>query len=153
MSSRSLQNVKVNLTWSDVSLCALTLFYLIAVYMANGQFREAGPDTLPGIELLKTVAHEYVEENGISPKNTIKWMTAFPDQTSFTYSTNFEVAKVEFFLREDVRKWTDHVLAHGGIYKYRWGDAPLRFVTLAIFATEKEVLHRNDYHISYCHPC
>ena len=60
---------------------------------------------------------------------------------------------MKFFQRLEVKKWTKAVLDSQGIYKYRWGDAPLRFITLALFAEEKQVIHRKDLNISYCHPC
>lgn len=60
---------------------------------------------------------------------------------------------MEFFLRPEVLKWTAALMKTGGIYKYRWGDAGLRYVTLAVFASEHEVLHRMKLDIKYCHPC
>lgn len=131
----------------------LIYLYYVAVYMANGQYKEACKEDLPGIELLEVSAKRYVKENHIKPKNPGKWDNAFPDSTVFTYSTNFEVAKTEFFHRPEVRNWTDYILGEGGIYKYRWGDAPLRFLTLALFAEDREVLHRQHHGIHYCHPC
>ncbi|CAF1338512.1 unnamed protein product [Adineta steineri] len=40
-----------------------------------------------------------------------------------------------------------------GIFKYQWGDAILRYVTIALFAEEQQVLHRSQYNLSYCHKC
>ncbi|CAF0924199.1 unnamed protein product [Adineta steineri] len=40
-----------------------------------------------------------------------------------------------------------------GIFKYRWGDSILRYITIALFAKEQQVLHRSQYNLSYCHKC
>jgi len=125
-----------------------------AIYMSNHEAIEVGPSVLPGIELLSVAAKSYVKDNVLQPRNPSKWNKAFKQSdVPFTYSTNFEIVKVDFFRKESIRKWSEYILANGGIYKYRWGDAPLRYVTLSIFADEKEVLHRSDYDIDYCHPC
>lgn len=122
--------------------------------MSNHEAIEVGPSILPGIELLAVAARSYVNDNKIEPKNPAKWKKAFEQSNvPFTYSTNFEVVKVDFFRQESIRKWSEYILDNGGIYKYRWGDAPLRYVTLAIFAEEKDVIHRQEFNIDYCHPC
>lgn len=67
------------------------------------------------------------------------------------YYNNFEVVLLSYFLTPTIRHWSNAVLRSGGIYRYRWGDAPLRYITLAIFANESQVIHRTDYNISYNH--
>jgi hypothetical protein len=125
----------------------------LAVYMSNVQAGEVGPHILPGIQHLGPTATKYVADAHVDIKNPKKWAEAFVSDAPQTYSTNFEVVKLDFFRSEEIKKWMDFILLEGGIYKYRWGDAPLRFATLAIFATDEQVLHRQDFQIEYCHPC
>jgi mannosyltransferase len=68
------------------------------------------------------------------------------------YYNNFEIDDVEFFLRPDVQSYTDAVCESMGIWKYRWGDAPLRFLTLALFSKPEEIIERpRDGKMVYCH--
>lgn len=78
----------------------------------------------------------------------------FADDTALLFYNNFEVAHVPFFFRPEVRHWTAAVMDSGGIYKYRWGDAVLRYLTLALFAEPNQIMHaRKDVELPYCHPC
>ena len=125
---------------------------LIGVYMANTiQVEQAG--LLPGTDLLEDMAKKYVESTAIQVRDKLAWENAFPQDSVRMYYNNFEVSSVPFFRRMEVLKWTNAVLDSGGIFLYRWGDAPLRYLTLALFASPAEVLHRGvDFNISYCHP-
>ena len=38
-----------------------------------------------------------------------------------------------FTQRRDVREFTEAVVAAHGIYRHRWGDAPLRYLALHLF--------------------
>ncbi|CAF3304200.1 unnamed protein product [Rotaria sp. Silwood2] len=71
----------------------------------------------------------------------------------YNYYNNFEISKVEFFRREEVRRWVDAIDSTHGIFKYRWSDAILGYLTLAVFAEQNEVLHKPDYVLPYCHKC
>ena len=53
-------------------------------------------------------------------------------------------------------KWLKYRIffySNGGIFKYRWGDAVLRYLVLAIFAEDDQIINRNSTNIMYCHPC
>lgn len=123
-----------------------------AVYFANDADVDL-EDQLPGTMQLKRVVVEYLEHNQVEPKQPEVLKNAFGDGTVRTYFNNFEVTKKEFFQRENIRQWVESVDGTYGIFKYRWGDAILRYLTLAIFATKEEILHRSDYNLSYCHKC
>ncbi|KAL5479051.1 hypothetical protein ACEPAI_2339 [Sanghuangporus weigelae] len=58
-----------------------------------------------------------------------------------TYYNNFEIVKLDAFRRPDVRAWLDEIMrVPERIYKYRWGDAPIRFATVSMFFdVEKDV--------------
>lgn len=56
------------------------------------------------------------------------------DQAFPTYYNNFEIVKLEAFRRPDVREWLAEVQRDpNNIYKYRWGDAPIRYATVNMF--------------------
>ncbi|THH05682.1 hypothetical protein EW145_g4626 [Phellinidium pouzarii] len=51
-----------------------------------------------------------------------------------TYYNNFEIVKLDAFRRSDVRAWLDEIMrVPERIYKYRWGDAPIRYATVSMF--------------------
>jgi len=55
-------------------------------------------------------------------------------------------------LREDVREFNQVVAGSYGIYKYRWEDAPLRYVTMAMFSQPGHVLFNlEDVKLRYNH--
>ncbi|THH09095.1 hypothetical protein EW145_g2248 [Phellinidium pouzarii] len=59
---------------------------------------------------------------------------AFP-----TYYNNFEIVKLEAFRRPDVREWLDEIeRVPERIYKYRWGDAPIRYATVNMYFDVKK---------------
>lgn len=123
-----------------------------AVYFANNVDVDL-EEQLPGTMGLKQITEEYIQQNNIKVKQSDMLRDAFSNNTVRNYYNNFEVANIEFFKREYVRRWVEAIDATQGIFKYRWGDAVLRYLTLAIFAEKQEVLHRLDYDLPYCHKC
>jgi hypothetical protein len=109
---------------------------------------------LPGLMKLKSFTLSYQEKYQIIPKNPARLKRAFdiPNRIRL-YNTNFDVIKVKFFKNPEIRHWIDAVDQTFGIFKYRWGDHVLRYLTTALFATSAEVLLRTDFNLSYCHPC
>ena len=123
-----------------------------AVYFANSLDVDL-EDQLPGTMRLKQTINDYLKQNRIEPKQAELLRDAFGDRSVRTYFNNFEVTKTEFFRRKTLRHWADEIDSSWGIFKYRWGDAILRYLTLAVFADRHEVLHRSNYNLSYCHKC
>lgn len=123
-----------------------------AVYFANDEDVDL-ETSLPGMMRLPYTALKYAISNNITIKQPQLVVRGFADNHILNYFNNFEVIKLEFFRRKDVWKWIEEVDRTNGIFKYRWGDAPLRYITLAMFAEADEVLHRSRYNLSYCHKC
>ncbi|UJR19890.1 hypothetical protein I4U23_023023 [Adineta vaga] len=121
-----------------------------AVYFAN-DIRIDEERLLPGTMKLQPVTLEYPKTNNITAKQPEMLRQAFADDHILSYANNFEVLQLEFFRRSDVRQWIEMIDQTHGIFKYRWGDAILRYLTIALFADQQEVLHRSDYSLSYCH--
>lgn len=95
-----------------------------------------------------------------APRHPHLWERAFTTKPGVNHThgvrlvyNNFEVTKVDFFLRDEVWTFTEAVYRSQGIFKYRWGDAVLRYLTLALFAKPEEVLWRmTDFKdMRYCH--
>jgi hypothetical protein len=122
------------------------------VYLANEQQLEL-EKVLPGTMKLQTFFVEYLNQMQLVPQDQAKVDSAFTKDTIRIYYNNFEVFQTKFFRRTDVRSWIDAIDASHGIYKYRWGDAMLRYLTLALFAKDYQVGHRTQLNLSYCHPC
>lgn len=119
-----------------------------AVYYAN---LVAEDEPLFVTETLVETAREYVASSGLIPVDEEYWESFFrPDGGVRTYYNNFEVCDLDFFSRPGVQKMTDWIVDTYGIHRHRWGDAPLRYMTLALFATREQVLLRD---FPYTHPC
>ena len=65
------------------------------------------------------------------------------------YYTNFEISCLDFWKSEQYKKFIDHLDQSGGIYFYRWGDAPIHLLAVSIFLQEKQVHKFDD--IAYIH--
>lgn len=123
-----------------------------AVYFANNVDIDL-EERLPGTMDLKRVTFDYVKQNNIKPKQFEILRDAFGNNTVRNYFNNFEVVKLDFFRRKEIRHWIETIDSTNGIFYYRWGDAVLRYLTLALFAEQREVLHRVHYNLPYCHKC
>jgi hypothetical protein len=123
-----------------------------SVYLANEEAKEL-EEALPGTMELRNLFFNYQSHKRLRFQDPEKVRSAFTSDGIRTYYNNFEVFQTKFFRRHDVRAWIDAIDASHGIYKYRWGDAILRYLTLALFAKDSQVLHRNQLNLSYCHPC
>lgn len=123
-----------------------------AVYFANNEDVDF-EKSLPGTMKLPYLALKYLVLNNLTVKQHDRIRRGFAESHILNYLNNFEVMKLDFFRREDVWKWIEEVDRTNGIFKYRWGDAPLRYITLAMFAEPHEVLHRSQYNLSYYHQC
>jgi hypothetical protein len=118
-----------------------------AVYYAN----EIASDTYHStIDLVQT-AQNYMRKENITPKDMSFWESLDKGDGSLaTYYNNFEICDFDFFLRQDIVEMTDWMVDTLGIYRYRWGDAPLRYMTLSVFASTDQIFMRE---FEYRHPC
>jgi hypothetical protein len=124
-----------------------------AVYLANK--READNEyLLPGLTLVRNLTRDYIVRNQILVQNPAMLAMAFNHSIEIPhYSNNFEVVDLAFMQRDDVLDFIQVIDQSQGIFLYRWGDAPLRYIILALFANETEILYRERLGLIYCHPC
>jgi len=76
----------------------------------------------------------------VSTKNGLKTFPCEKDlfRTIPMFYTNFEVVDFKIFQSKRYRQWFEHVDALGGIYEFRWGDAPLRWLGLSMSVQRNE---------------
>jgi hypothetical protein len=61
------------------------------------------------------------------------------------FSTNLEWYRVPVFRRKEILEWQDEVEKEGGVYRNRWGDAPLRTVVVTKFLNSSRVARFCDF--------
>mmetsp|Transcript_31603 Transcript_31603/g.38654 ORF Transcript_31603/g.38654 Transcript_31603/m.38654 type:complete len:376 (+) Transcript_31603:85-1212(+) len=114
------------------------------VYQSNYE-NYVGGDT-HYIEGLFDFAVKYMEANNLKPQNPTLWgiiRRTWEEQRNLpVFQTNFEITRVSFFQRADVRKWNEALAERPpyGIFRKRWGDAQFRVLTVAMFAKEENLL-------------
>ena len=124
-----------------------------AVYLANK--KEADVEyLLPGLTLVRNLTAAYIAQNRIAIRNPAMLADVFNHSVEIPhYWSNFEIIDLAFMQRPEVIDFIETVDDSRGIFLYRWGDAPLRYITLALFANATEILHRQTLGLIYCHPC
>jgi len=124
-----------------------------ALYMANQ--REVDFEyILPGMSLVRNLTAAYIIKNKITVQNPDMLADVFNKTMEIpNFWNNIEVIDLLFIQRKDVTDFIRAIDESRGIFLYRWGDAPLRYIMLALFAKPTEVLHRRQLDLGYCHPC
>lgn len=102
--------------------------------------------------------HRYVREHNLTihspalfekiPAETKGINAAVP-----MFYNNFEVSRVSFMLRSDVKAFHYAMTEQEpfGVFRHRWGDAIERYATMSIFVSEEEIIRRAP--IGYQHRC
>lgn len=98
----------------------------------------------------------YMEQRQLQPANPRLWriLKRMNDKNLVpTFQTHFEVNRKSFMQRPDVQEWTRTVteLEPFGVFRERWGDAPVRFITMALFAPDETLVFGKPY--KYQHKC
>jgi len=91
-------------------------------------------------------AENYLEEQGRVPKNAMLWQfiktTWEKESTLPLFMTNMEVSRKSLMYRPEIRAWHEALTEKEpfGVFRYRWGDAVVRYVTAAMFLSNSEVM-------------
>lgn len=107
------------------------------VYFSQYVGYEDGKDFVTG---LLDFAETYMLKVGHVPTNPMLWQFAKnlmeTESTLPLFNTNFEVSRKSWMQHPDVSNWNNAVTdqAPFGIYRHRWGDAVIRFLTVAMFS-------------------
>lgn len=107
-------------------------------------FNEIQEDNPKVVEGLFESSEEYMRAQGITKKNDV----IYPKM----YYTNFEIAKVSWFLSSGYLDYFDHIDRIGGIYTKRWGDAPIRYIGVKSLMEDRNILDFRGL-INYKHGC
>lgn len=124
-----------------------------AIYMANQ--REVDYEyVLPGLTVIRNVTAAHVARQNLTIQNPHMFADVFNHSIEVpNFWNNFEIIDLSFTQRPEVLDFVKAVDDSRGIFLYRWGDATLRYVTLALFANDTQILHRATLELFYCHPC
>lgn len=109
------------------------------VYKANPPIVN---DAWPNHGLLDSV-QDYVRVHDIQPKNPkllhLAQQTLDKEHRLPMFRNNLELDRLSFFQSTPVQDFQRYLVSNFEFYRYRWGDAPIRFLTLAIFATSEQL--------------
>jgi len=92
---------------------------------------------------LKDAFNEYLQEKKIVPKS-LSNLLPFGFWFGQNFYTNFTIPNISFWRSKEVKDFLDYIDKNGGIYKYRWGDTPLHFLTAALFLNINQIHCFND---------
>ena len=111
------------------------------------------------VEGLWDTVQNYISKEKIEPRNTWMWSLSLLFHKrlgrELGYYNNFEITRREFFQQPNVKSFTDRIVSQApyGIYKHRWGDAILRYITLALFSSREEIAPAVDVYLHPTHSC
>jgi hypothetical protein len=99
---------------------------------------------------LVTFAKEYLGTSGRAPEDAAVLLL---DETGDApmYYNNFEIVSVPFMLSAPVQAFVEAIMASDRVYTQRWGDAPIRYLQVHMFAGLRRTWQVPKCFISYCH--
>lgn len=95
-------------------------------------------------QLLETT-QQYLRDKNHTPANKAMWDSVFSFKARRKampcFYNNFEVVSIDFFRRPDVMAFQRRITedAPHGVFTKKWGDAPVRFLTVALFARPEQI--------------
>lgn len=109
---------------------------------------------LPGLSLVLNLTTDYIQKHNLTITNTNMFIDLFNSTKEVpNFWNNFEIVDLAFMQRPDVQDFIREVDQSKGIFLYRWGDAPLRYIIMTLFLNETQILNRDNAGLLYCHPC
>ena len=119
----------------DVCLTRLPSQAFLAALSANYAF---GLDTVEShfetVDTFSPWLEGYMTAAAVQP-------TMPPLPTNRIFFSNFFVSRIDWWVTEDVQRFLDAVNRSGGIYRFRWGDAPIQTAALRLHAPPGSVHH------------
>ena len=106
-------------------------------------FRSRQRDNPLYIKGLWEATWTYIKQFNITPVVFQKW----PKRVCFF--NNFELSELSFWQSQEYRHYVDYVDKLGGIYYYRWGDAPIKTIGVSLFMRNGNLHWFKD--INYTH--
>ena len=98
------------------------------------------------VNLLETVL-TYIKNNDLKPILSID--DDIRHQYNLIFYNNFEMIKVSEFVSDRYLNYYEHLNSTNGFLKYRWGDAPVRFLYVISFIETNQIHYFSD--LAYFH--
>ena len=155
----SVMRLDADSCWSEIS--RINPEQPIYPYLPDGvvyQRNRGGKDGGYVCEGLYDFTSKYISTSGIAVANPELWQkfekTWIEEGECLGFSNNFEITNVQFMQQSATREWHEAVTERPpfGVYRHRWGDALVRYLTLALFAPPSRILYHNIT-AYYHHPC
>ncbi|CAF4752983.1 unnamed protein product, partial [Rotaria sp. Silwood1] len=100
--------------------------------------------------------HEFLDNRCLKPSIALRQTQTdlFGNYSLYIIFTNFAIANVSLFRDHSlIRAWLHAVDRNGGIYRYRWGDAPIHTLILTQFLSQNHIvrlryfgyMHQREY--------
>jgi len=102
------------------------------------------------------VTQEHINKHNITPRNNVLWNRVLEwnkkGKPLPSMYNNFEITKVAFFRQPNVMAYQRAISESEpfGVFRKQWGDAPVRYLTLALFSEPDEIAY--NYSTGYEHP-
>jgi alpha 1,2-mannosyltransferase len=129
----------------DDSVFTRPVGYDVMRFMRNRKLQYAyallSVDSLDCIVGLEEAIQRYAKFMSITPRSD--W------QLPTIVYNNFEISAASFWRSTSYRQFINYIDRLGGIYYYRWGDAPIKSAAVALLLQRNETHHFSD--IGYVH--
>ena len=91
---------------------------------------------------------QYIQEHNITTQFFQSWTKAW------LYYNNFEISSTKMWFSSEYQAYIDYIDMIGGMFYYRWGDAPIHGIAVSMFISKNQthLFHDIGYrHGSYTH--
>jgi alpha 1,2-mannosyltransferase len=99
----------------------------------NYGYNNTQKDNPKVVENLFEISEKYIDTHEINRKSSIEY--------PMIYYTNFEIGRVQWFIKSGYMDFFDHLDLIGGIYTKRWGDAPIRYIGVQMLMGDSEKIN------------
>ena len=100
---------------------------------------------------LASFTRSYIKTHSIIPKNSENIRNLPYDGSMPAFYNNFEIVSVPFLTSRLVWSFIKTIDASDMIYRMRWGDAPIRYLIMSIFAEPEKIWKVSTDLFQYCH--
>lgn len=107
------------------------------------------PEHPPTIQLINPFLKNYMEKYNVKGKFIDYLLDKFGNYNYRMIYNNFEICRVDFHTTKENLNFIQEVDNTGYIYEYRWGDAPIRTLSLSLHLDRDKIYRFKD--IDYQH--
>eukprot|EP00966_Prymnesium_polylepis_P135415 3130150-Prymnesium_polylepis.1 len=119
----------------DVCIMRLPRHSLLAALAAEYSFGlETRESHLETVQTFNPWVQDYMAAEALAPK-----MPPLPSDRM--YFSNFFVSRVAWWTQPHVRRFLFAINASHGIFRHRWGDAPIQSAALRLHASQEQMVH------------